>query len=164
MSQSTFTLRSSHLGGQATSKEVFNGFGCEGDNISPHLQWENAPADTKSFALTMYDPAAPTGSGWWHWVMFNIPATETELVSGAGDASKNLAPSGSVQSLNDYGKTGYGGPCPPEGDGPHPYIITLHALKVEQLDLDDGINPAQAGFNINANTLAKASIIMYHSK
>ena len=152
------------MGGQATNQEVFNGFGCEGENVSPQLSWEHAPAGTKSFALTMYDPMAPTGSGWWHWVMFNIPATETELVAGAGDTDKNLAPAGSIQSLNDYGKTGYGGPCPPEGDGPHPYIITIHALSVDHLDLDADINPAQAGFNINGNTLAKASIIMYHSK
>ena len=164
MSQSTFTLKSNHLGGQATQQEVFDGFGCKGNNVSPQLSWENAPADTKSYAITMYDPAAPTGSGWWHWVVFNIPATETELVSGAGDATKDLAPAGSVQSLNDYGKRGYGGPCPPEGDSPHPYIITVHALKVDQLDLDADTNPAQVGFNVNANTLAKASIIMYHSK
>ena len=164
MSKDTFTLKSDYLGGQATTQEVFNGFGCEGKNLSPPLYWENAPAGTQSFALTMYDPAAPTGSGWWHWVMFNIPATATELVQGAGDVEKGIAPEGSVQSVNDYGKKGYGGPCPPEGDGPHPYIITLHALKVDRLDVLADTNPAQAGFNINANTLAKASLVMYHSR
>ena len=164
MSQSTFTLTSDHLGGQATAQEIFNGFGCEGSNVSPQLSWKNAPAGTKSFALTMYDPAAPTGSGWWHWVMFNIPATTVELAQGAGAREKGLAPEGSIQSLNDYGQKGYGGPCPPEGDEPHPYIITIHALSVEQLDLSEDINPAQAGFNINGNTLAKASLVMYHRR
>jgi len=119
----TFTLKSNDIGGQATLKQVFNGFGCTGENLSPQLFWENAPKDTKSFAITIHDEDAPTGSGWWHWVMFDIPNTTTELKTGAGNESKNIAPNGSIQSLTDFGKSGYGGPCPPQGHGFHKYTI-----------------------------------------
>ena len=164
MSQSTFTLKSNELGGQATAKHIFKGNGCTGENISPQLHWENAPHNAKSFAVTMYDPAAPSGSGWWHWVIFNIPASIKELVSNAGDPGRNLAPKGSVQSLNDFGLKGYGGPCPPEGDGPHPYIITVHALSIEKLELDENTNPAKVGFMMGPKTIAKASIVFYHQR
>lgn len=164
MSQPTFTLKSSDVGGQATLKQVFNGNNCTGENISPALSWENAPENTKSFAITIRDPAAPSGSGWWHWVVFNIPPSTNELVSNAGDASSGLAPKGSVQSLNDFGLYGYGGPCPPEGDGPHPYIITVHALNTEKLDFDKNINPAKVGFTMASLTIKKASIIMYYER
>lgn len=154
-----FTLKSASLGGQATQKEFYNGFGCTGENVSPQLSWENAPAGTKYFAVTMYDKDAPTGSGFWHWVIFNIPADVKELQEGAGDPSKNLAPKEAVQSMTDFGKTGYGGPCPPPG-APHQYLITVYALK-DKIDLDKNTNPALVGFNLNSNMLAKASIVMY---
>jgi Raf kinase inhibitor-like YbhB/YbcL family protein len=160
----TFTLRSSDVGGQATMKQVFNGFGCSGENISPQLGWDHAPEGTKSFALTMYDPDAPTGSGWWHWLVFNIPATATQLPSNAGNVSAGLAPAGAIQSMTDFGRPGYGGPCPPPGDGPHMYLITVYALKVDKLDLDQKASPAMVGFNINANTIEKASIVMYYGR
>lgn len=160
----TFTLTSADIGGQATIQEEFNGFGCVGKNTSPQLSWENAPAETKSFALTMYDPDAPTGSGWWHWLVFDIPATVNELVQNAGNLSLNLAPQGSVQSLTDYGVPGYGGPCPPQGHGFHQYIFTIHALRVEKLGPDSSANPALVGFNINANTIAKASLVVYYKR
>jgi len=128
VSAQTFTLKSADVGGQATSKQVFKGFGCSGDNVSPQLSWSNAPKGTKSFAVTIHDPDAPTGSGWWHWVIFDIPAGVTELPTGAGDLSKNLAPKGAVQSMTDFGRPGYGGPCPPKGDGPHAYVVTVYAL------------------------------------
>ena len=159
-----FTLSSKSIGGQATKTEEFNGFGCTGENVSPQLQWENAPADTKSFAVTMYDPDAPTGSGWWHWVVFNIPANVNNLAEGAGDATKGLLPKGAVESLTDYGKPGYGGPCPPQGHGFHTYILTVHALGTDKLDLDAKANPALAGYYINANTLAKSSVVMYYKR
>jgi len=164
LSAQTFTLKSKDIGGQATSKEVFNGMGCTGQNISPQLYWENAPKETKSFAVTMYDPDAPTGSGWWHWVMFNIPANVFELASGAGDLSKKLAPAGTVQSITDFGKGGYGGPCPPEGHGFHTYIFTVYALSIDKLPLDEKASPAMTGFYLNANTIQKATIVMYYKR
>jgi Raf kinase inhibitor-like YbhB/YbcL family protein len=160
----TFTLKSRDIGGQATSKQVYKGFGCTGDNVSPELYWENPPQGTKSFAVTMYDPDAPTGSGFWHWVIFDIPANNTELKSDAGDLSKNLAPSGSIQSGTDFGQAGYGGPCPPQGLGIHEYLITVYALKTDKLGLDKNATPAFVGFNLYSNTLAKASIIMYYKR
>jgi Raf kinase inhibitor-like YbhB/YbcL family protein len=154
-----FTLKSNELGGQATQKQFFNGMGCTGQNISPQLSWENAPKETKYFAVTMYDKDAPTGSGFWHWVIFNMPAGTTELKSGAGDVSKDLAPKEAVQSVTDFGKPGYGGPCPPPG-APHEYLITVYALK-NRIDLDKNAPPAMVGFYLNSNLLAKASIVMY---
>lgn len=161
-SSQTFTLKSKDIGGQATLKQVFDG--CGGENISPQLSWENVPEGTKSFAVTMYDPDAPTGSGWWHWVIFNIPTTVLELKSGAGNIVKKLAPIGSVQTKTDYGTIGYGGPCPPEGHGYHTYIITVYALKTEKIELDENASPAYVGFNLNANVIAKASIVMYYKR
>lgn len=160
----TFTLKSSELGGQATLEQVFGGFGCTGENISPQLSWENAPKGTKSFAITMYDPDAPTGSGWWHWVAFDIPMNTTELKSGAGSTKANLLPKGVIQSMTDYGTTGYGGPCPPEGHGFHTYIITIYALNTETLGLDEKANPALAGYMINSKTIEKASIVAYYKR
>jgi len=162
--QNTFTLSSSSLGGEATITEEFNGFGCTGKNESPQLSWKNAPEGTKSFAITMYDPDAPTGSGWWHWVVFDIPSDINELVSGAGDIKLNLAPKGAIQSKTDYGVSGYGGPCPPEGHGLHQYIITVHALKTDKLGLDENTNAAVVGYYLWSNTLAKASIVSYYQR
>tara|TARA_R110002126_G_scaffold43572_8_gene125076 strand:- start:326 stop:874 length:549 start_codon:yes stop_codon:yes gene_type:complete len=162
--QKTFTLSSKNLGGQATKLEEFNGFGCSGENSSPQLSWSNAPEGTKSFAITMYDPDAPTGSGFWHWVVFDIPANVSELIKNAGNVSLNLAPKGAIQSTTDYGIKGFGGPCPPEGHGYHEYIITVFALKTDKLGLNDSINPAIVGFNLWNQTLAKASIVMYYKR
>ena len=142
--------------GRVATSHVFNGMGCNGQNISPALEWSGAPAGTKSFAVTMYDPDAPTGSGWWHWVMYNIPASTTGLVAGAGN-NRN-APSGSVQGATDFGTKGYGGPCPPAGDKPHHYHITVFALKVDKLDVPGNATSAYIGFNLNANKLATARV------
>lgn len=160
----TFTLSSRDLSGQATSIEEFNGFGCTGKNQSPQLAWENVPEGTKSFAITMYDPDAPTGSGWWHWVMFDIPAGTKELATNAGNLEMNLAPINSIQSITNYGVAGYGGPCPPEGHGPHQYVITVWALKVDKLGLDANTNPAIVGYYLGNNTLAKSSIVAYYER
>jgi len=163
-SQNTFTLTSSDLGGEATITEEFDGFGCKGKNQSPQLLWENAPEGTKSFAVTMYDPDAPTGSGWWHWVVFDIPANVNELVAGAGNTTLNLVPEGAIQGITDYGTNGYGGPCPPEGHGLHQYIITVYALKTDKLGLNMSTNPAVVGYYLWNNTLAKASIVAYYKR
>ena len=162
--QKTFTLSSSDIGGATTKIQEFNGFGCSGDNKSPQLSWENAPEGTKSFAITMYDPDAPTGSGFWHWVVFDIPANTNELVTNAGNVALGLAPKEAIQSTTDYGIKGFGGPCPPKGHGFHQYIITVHALKTDTLGLDENINPAVVGFNLWNQTLAKASIVAYYKR
>lgn len=162
--QKTFTLSSNDLGGEATKTQEFNGFGCTGDNKSPHLLWVNAPEGTKSFAITMYDPDAPTGSGFWHWVVFDIPSNVNELVTNAGNIELNLAPKGVIQSITDYGIKGFGGPCPPKGHGFHQYIITVYALKTDKLGLDENMNPAIVGFNLWNQTLGKASIVAYYKR
>lgn len=160
----TFTLTSKSVGGQASDKLIFNGFGCSGPNISPELTWSSAPAGTKSFAVTMYDPDAPTGSGWWHWVVFDIPSTATGLAEGAGDVSKNIAPKGSIQSITDMGTPGFGGPCPLAGGGFHRYIITVFALKVEKLGVDKNASPAMVGFMLNQQLIEKASLMFYYKR
>ena len=145
-------------------QEVFNGFGCTGGNVSPQLMWKDAPAGTKSFALTLYDKDAPTGSGWWHWVAFNIPANVTMLDQGAGTAGKGTMPKGCVQSRTDFGAPGYGGPCPPPAHGPHQYVITVYALDTEKLDLDENVSPAVAGYNIRAHAMGMASLVFYYER
>ena len=142
--------------GRITAQHVFNGMGCTGQNISPALNWTGAPAGTKSFAVTAYDPDAPTGSGWWHWVMYNIPASATGLAAGAGNGRG--APSGSQQGNTDFGTKGYGGPCPPAGDKPHHYHFKVFALKVDKLDVPGNATAAMVGFNLNANKLATATV------
>lgn len=159
-----FTLTSTDLQGQLTTKQVFSGFGCTGENISPQLGWTNVPEGTKSFAVTMYDPDAPTGSGWWHWVMFNIPSSVKELKTNAGNEKSGIAPKGSVQSITSFGQTGFGGACPPEGDSPHAYIFTVYALDVETINLEPNAPPAMVGYNLNAHALAKASMISYYKR
>jgi Raf kinase inhibitor-like YbhB/YbcL family protein len=159
-----FTLKSEDLKGQLTEEQVFSGFGCTGKNISPSLKWLNAPPNTKSFAVTVYDPDAPTGSGWWHWVIFNIPSNIKELKKDAGNLQKGLAPKGCTQSLTDYGMPGFGGACPPVGDKPHRYIFTVYALKVAKLDAEEKTPPAMIGFMLNQNAIAKASIIAYYGR
>jgi Raf kinase inhibitor-like YbhB/YbcL family protein len=150
--------------GTVGMEQVFNGFGCTGGNISPELSWQNAPKETKSFAVTVYDPDAPTGSGWWHWLIFNIPPSVTKLPANAGKPGGGLAPVGSVQSMTDYGQPGYGGPCPPVGNKPHRYIFTVYALKVDQLPLKDNASGAMVGFYLNANALAKATLIATYGR
>lgn len=140
------------------NEHVFNGFGCKGQNVSPALQWEHAPKDTKSFAVTVYDPDAPTGSGWWHWLIFNLPPGTTGLSAGAGNPDSAGAPAGSIQSMTDFGQPGFGGPCPPPGDKPHRYIFTVFALKVDQLPLKKDASGAMVGYYLNQNALGKASV------
>ena len=163
-SAQTFTMKSKDIGGQSTKIEEFNSFGCNGQNISPQLSWENAPAGTKSFAVTLYDKDAPTGSGFWHWVVFDIPAGANELKSNAGNLASNLTPQGAIQSRTDYGVGGYGGPCPPTGHGSHQYLFTVYALKTDKLGLDVNASAAVVGFYLNQQVLAKASLVMYYQR
>lgn len=159
-----FTLTSPDVAGQLSSNQVFNGFGCNGNNISPKLSWENAPKGTKSFAVTVYDPDAPTGSGWWHWVVFDIPVNIQSLNSDAGNLKTLIAPKGSVQSVTSFGQAGFGGACPPQGDKAHQYIFTVYALKVEKLGLDSNATPALVGFYLNNNMIAKSSLVAYYKR
>ncbi len=145
--------------GKLMSKaQEFNGFGCTGNDLSPHLQWSGTPEGTKSFALTVYDPDAPTGSGWWHWQVINIPKTITEIKTGASKSPEGLMPAGSLQIRNDYGSHTFGGACPPTDHGIHRYKFTIHALSVEKLDLPENASGALTGYMINANTLATSTI------
>ncbi len=144
--------------------QVYKGFGCAGGNVSPSLSWSNPPAGTKSFAVTVYDPDAPTGSGWWHWVVFNLPADTRALLPGAGNPAAGKLPKGAVQSVTDFGAPGYGGPCPPKGDRPHRYIFTVHALKVDKLDLDEKAMPALVGFTLTMNHLDRATLTSTYSR
>jgi len=156
---SKFTLTSTDFteGDTLANTQVFNDFGCKGGNVSPALAWSGAPAGTQSFALLMHDPDAPTGSGWWHWVVYNIPPGTGSLPAGAGDAKKGLMPKGAVQGRTDYGSVGYGGPCPPPGK-PHHYNFRLYALKVPKLEVPEGASAALIAFNVRAQALGEAQL------
>jgi len=134
------------------------GFGCAGGNQSPHLTWSNPPEGTKSFAVTCFDPDAPTGSGFWHWVVVNIPKDIRELPLGAGSAGGTM-PNGALQTRTDFGVPGYGGPCPPEGDHAHRYFFTVHAVALDSLAVEADTSPAVVGFMLNFNTLEKAALM-----
>ena len=150
-----FTLASPDIqaGKMLSKNQEFNSFGCNGKNISPELQWKNAPKATRSFAVTVYDPDAPTGSGWWHWLVLNIPASSKGLPAGM-----KAEASGSLQTRTDYGVAGFGGACPPKGDKPHRYQFTVYALDVDSLPVTADSMPAFVGFNLHAHTLAKAQL------
>ena len=150
-------------------KFTFNGLGCQGQNISPALNWSAPPDGTKSFALMVHDPDAITGgAGIWHWVIVNIPASARSIEQGAGTADGSKLPSGSRQITNDYvgfiNSPGWGGPCPPKGMSPHRYNFTLYALKVETLKLPPNATSSHAGFVVNFNTLAKTTLTSIHCR
>ncbi|POM26865.1 putative kinase inhibitor protein [Actinomadura rubteroloni] len=155
----SFTLTSTDIADGATLADahVFDDWGFTGGNTSPQLAWSGFPAETKSFAVTCYDPDAPTGSGFWHWVLFDVPATVTVLPTGAGTPDTKTG----VQARNDYGQKAFGGAAPPPGP-PHRYVFTVHALDVESLGVDSDTSPAVVGFNITAHTLARAKIVAHY--
>lgn len=161
-----FALNSKDLSaGKDVSQEfVFNGFGCTGKNQSPELQWSGAPVGTQSFAVSIYDPDAPTGSGWWHWYLVNIPPTTTSLARGIGTTNGEKLPPGAGQIHTDFGQMGYGGPCPPAGAKPHRYIVTVYALKVPTVDVPDNATAALAGFLVNSNAIAKATLTFTYGR
>lgn len=155
-----FELTSPQISENATLPQsmVFQGFTCEGGNQSPELNWTGAPTDTKSYVVTMYDPDAPTGVGWWHWLVFNIPADVNSLSLGAGNPAANLLPAGTQQGYTDYGSSEFGGACPPVGDTPHRYIVTVYALDVDNLPTGPETTGAKLSFLMRGHILAEATI------
>lgn len=151
------TLSSADIapGAKIADTHVFSGFGCSGKNQSPALSWAGAPKETQSFAVLVHDPDAPTGgAGWWHWVVYDLPASTTGLPAGVGDK----LPAGSKQGTTDFGAPGWGGPCPPAGDKPHRYVFTVYALKVAKLELPPNATASLIGFMVNANSIGKAEL------
>lgn len=157
-----FTLESNDLKGQLTKAQEFNSFGCSGENKSPELHWSNAPEETKSFALSIYDPDAPTGSGWWHWIVVNIPTKTTQIKTDAS-ALKTL-PKNSIETMTDFGAAKFGGACPPKGDKAHAYVVTLYALDTDKLDVTAKSDSALVGYMIHSHTIEKASLISYYQR
>ena len=153
----SFTVTSSDIADGAELSKLHAHSSAGGENVSPHLEWSGFPEGTKSFAVTCYDPDAPTGSGWWHWQAINIPADVTALPRGAG--STGGMPDGVVQIRTDYGTYGHQGASPPPGDHEHRYYYAVHALDVESLDLDEDTPSAVVGFNLTAHTIGRAVLV-----
>ncbi len=156
-----FFLSSTDIQGQIANAQVYNSFGCTGKNISPQLSWKHAPEGTRSFAITAYDPDAPTGSGWWHWLVFNIDPSVTEIKTGASTKSM---PKSAVESITSYGSKGFGGACPPKGDKAHRYIFTVYALNTEKIEQNADARPELIGFFLNRHAITKASIMAYYGR
>ncbi|KDN84892.1 YbhB/YbcL family Raf kinase inhibitor-like protein [Kitasatospora cheerisanensis] len=152
----TFTLTSAEVadGGRLGEEQVY-----QGGNRSPQLSWSGFPAETRSFAVTCFDPDAPTGCGWWHWLLFDLPATVTELASGAGTGEFPGLPAGAVHGRNDYGTRDFGGAAPPPGHGPHRYVFTVHALGVDSLGLDADTSAAAISGTLGFHALARATVV-----
>jgi hypothetical protein len=148
--------------GQFVNEQVYGGFGCHGDNVSPHVSWSHVPAGTKSIVVTMYDPDAPTGGlGWTHWAVVNIPASQSSLEKGAS-GNPQLLPAGATETLTDFGESKYGGPCPPQGKA-HRYIVTVSALTVPGLDVKAASSPALVAYQMHGKVIAQAKYVAtYH--
>lgn len=158
----SFTLTSNDIsdGERLADRHASGAFGVPGgEDHSPHLAWSGAPEGTQSYALTCYDPDAPTGSGFWHWAVANIPANVTELPAGAGAPGSSDLPAGAVVLRNDAGTRGYVGAGPPPGHGVHRYYFTVHAVDVPELEVTEDASPAFLGFNLFQHTLGRATLV-----
>lgn len=163
----SFTLTSESIrDGERLGRAQISGiFGLDGEDRSPQLSWSGFPAETKSFAVTVFDPDAPTAAGFWHWAAFDIPASVTSLEEGAGSKDAPALPEGAVQLRNDGGFAGFVGAAPPAGHGPHRYIVAVHAVDVEKLtDVTSEASPAFLGFNLFAHAIARATITGIHEE
>jgi len=149
--------------GNFSNAQVYNGFGCHGANVSPHISWSHVPAGTKSIVLTVHDPDAPTGGlGWTHWTIVNISPTVTSIEAGAsGDAGR--MPAGAVETLTDFGSSAYGGPCPPLGEV-HRYVVTISALSVASIDVKPAASPALVAYQMHGNIIAQAKYIARYQR
>jgi len=154
------TLASPDLapGAGVAEAQVGARFGCVGGNRSPALAWSGAPAGAKSFVVSLFDADAPTGRGFWHWAIFDIPAGAASLAAGAGDPNAGLAPMGATQAENDAGGVGYFGPCPPVGDKPHRYRFEVDALDVARLGFDAGASASSVVERARRHALAEATL------
>jgi hypothetical protein len=144
-------------GQQMGNSQVANVFGMTGENLSPQLSWSGFPAETKSFAVTCFDPDAPTGSGFWHWLAIDIPASVTSLAAGAGTADG--LPAGAFHVRNDFGTKDFGGAAPPAGDPAHRYVFAVHAVDADKLGIDSDVTPAVAGFNLRFHTIGRGLLV-----
>lgn len=163
----SFSLTSTDIteGGKMADAQLSGAFGVPGgQDVSPQLSWSGAPDGTRSYALTCFDPEAPTGSGFWHWAVANIPADVTELPAGAGTPDSGQLPAGALTLANDAGMRGFVGAAPPPGHGEHRYFFTVHAVDVDALELPDTASPAFLGFNLFTHTLARATIVAVYER
>ncbi|MPV57329.1 PEBP family protein [Burkholderia sp. HI2761] len=156
----TFSVKVDGLGrdGRFATGQVYNGFGCRGENVSPHISWSHVPSRTKSIVVTMFDPDAPTrGLGWTHWSVVNIPPSVSSIEMGASGNAR-LMPAGALETLTDFGESKYGGPCPPQGES-HRYVVTVFALSVPEIDAKPTSGPALVAYQLHGNTLAEARFV-----
>jgi Raf kinase inhibitor-like YbhB/YbcL family protein len=154
----TFTLTSDDVsaGGVLAEEHVYDGFGLAGGNLSPHLRWHGFPPETRGFTVTCFDPDAPTASGFWHWVLFDVPASVTELARGTGAPGSSALPGPAVHARNDLGVRGYCGAAPPKGDDPHRYVFVVHAVDCATLGPDAEASPAVIGYNTTQHAVGRA--------
>lgn len=160
--RAAFVLASQDVAAGSTigEKFVFKGMGCQGENVTPSLNWSGAPPGTASFVLSVFDPDARGGAGWWHWIVYNLPAEASALPQDAGNPQRSLLPKPAWQAKNDFGQTGYGGPCPPPGERPHHYVFTIYALRIAAVKPPDD----RVGYIPTDAVLAKASFTAVYGR